>query len=414
MPYSWQEKCMNRKYRKSGNSKLILFMLGFLSAAAAAGAQNGEPIRASYERNFVRANLATKAGILRDAATDERAAEFIGPLYEFALNFALQNAEMLRDDPDMIALTVLASRGAGVSGHHPSVDTLWKVFSAYRDSLTRVEVLGALALLGKGNGELVENLNQFLANQNNLYRSGMTPDYPTLSACISTLSVLGDGSSFPVLFSAMIAGYPDSITQEASRALSSIEGDYKQYLIEVIRKNPPAEKLTAFREGNYNKKFTDSERGEVAQTALEVSLDLFPGSPEGETAVSNLRYASVQVLTELKWTRATSLAIKHYYRVQKDYANGLASKVQYSEAITCLGAMGSSEAAQVLALQLGFINSQMERINEFDEVLTLAIVKALGEIGDKIAFDYLLYIAYLTYPESIQIAAREALNRLKW
>jgi hypothetical protein len=388
--------------------------LGFLFAASPAPAQDGEPIRASYERNFIRANLSTKAGILRDAATDERAAEFIGPLYEFALNFALRNAEILRDDPDMIALTVLASRGAGASGHRASVETLWKVFLAYRDSLTRVEVLNALALLGRGNGQLVEDLNQFLANQNNLYRSGMTPDFPTLSACISTLSRLGDGSSFPVLFSAMIAGYPDSITQEASGALASIEGDYKQYLIDVIRKNPPAEKLIAFREGSYNKKFTDAERGDLAQIALEVSLDLFPDSAEGETAISNLRYASVQLLTELKWTRATSLAIRHYYRVQKDYANGLASKAQFSEAVACLGAMESSEAAQVLALQLGFINSQMERINEFDEVLTLAIVKALGEIGDKIAFDYLLYIGYLTYPESIQIAAREALNRLKW
>jgi HEAT repeat protein len=405
---------MNRRYRKSGKSHALWCILGFLFVASSVPAQDREPIRASYERNFVRANLVTKAGILRDAATDERAAEFIGPLYEFALNFALQNAEMLRDDPDMIALTVLASRGVGVSGYRTSVDTLWKVFLAYRDSLTRVEVLRALALLGKGSGQLVENLNQFLANQNNLYRSGMAPDYPTLSACISALSGLGDGSSFPVLFSAMIAGYPDSITREASEALASIEGDYKQFLIEVIRKNPPAEKLTAFREGNYNKKFTDSERGELAQIALEVSLDLFPDSTEGETAVSNLRYASVQLLTELKWTRAVSLAIRHYYRVQTDYANGLASKAQFSEAIACLGAMESSEAAQVLALRLGFINSQMERINEFDEVLTLAIVKALGEIGDKIAFDYLLYIAYLTYPESIQIAAREALNHLKW
>jgi HEAT repeat protein len=391
-----------------------MLILGFLFAASLVSAQDREPIRASYERNFVRANLATKAGILRDAATDERAAEFIGPLYEFALTFALQNAEMLRDDPDMIALTVLAAKGAGASGHRASVDTLWKLFLAYRDSLTRVEVLGALALLGKGNGQLIENLNQFLANQNNLYRSGMTPDYPVISACISTLAALGDGTSFPVLFSAMIAGYSDSITQEASAALTSIEGDYKQYLIEVIRKNPPAEKLTAFREGSYNKKFTDVERGEVAQTALEVSLELFPDSTEGEIALSNLRYASVQLLTELKWTRATGLAIRHYYRVQQDYDKGAASRAQFSEAIACLGAMESSEAAQVLALQLGFINSQMERINEFDEVLTLAIVKALGEIGDKIAFDYLLYISYLTYPESVQIAAKEALNRLKW
>jgi hypothetical protein len=76
--------------------------------------------------------------------------------------------------------------------------------------------------------------------------------------------------------------------------------------------------------------------------------------------------------------------------------------------------MGNSESAQVLALQLGYINSQAERGGEFDEDLILALIHALGEIGDKVAFDYLLYIGYINYPERIQAAARESLNRLKW
>ncbi|MDL2228747.1 hypothetical protein LJC14_00680 [Treponema sp. OttesenSCG-928-L16] len=390
----------------------IYVLLAILLPALPAEAQ--EPILISYKRNFVRANLATKSGILRDAATDERASEFIGPLYEFALNFALQNADILKDDPDMIALTVLASRGLGEIGYRQSVDTLWTVFMTYRDSVTRVEVLKTLAVVGKGNALVAENLNQFLANQNNLYRSGMVPDYPTLSACISTLSALGDGSSFPILFSSMIAGYPGSITQEAADALGSIEGDYKQYLIDVMRKNPPAEKLAAFRAGVRNEKFSEADLGDLAETALEISLELFPANAEGEAAVRDLRYSAVNTLGDLKWTKATPLVIKHFYRVQGDYGNGNAAKDQFLNAIVCLGAMGSSEAAQVLALQLGLLNSQMERTGEFDDAVILAVINALGNLGDKIAFDYLLYIGYLPYPEPIQLAAREALNRLKW
>ena len=373
-----------------------------------------EPILASYKRNFARANLATKTGILRDASTDERASEFIGPLYEFALRFALQHADILKDDPDMIALTVYASRGIGNAGYQTSVNTLWTVFMTYRDSVTRVEVLNALALLGKGNTLVVENLNQFLANQNNLYRSGMVPDYPTLLTCITTLSALGDGSSFPVLFSAMVASYPEAITQAASKALSSIEGDYKNYLIDVMKRNPPVEKLTAFRAGVQNEHFSEAELGDLAETALTISLELFPANAESESAVTRLRYESIDVLKNLKWARATPLLIRHFYRVQTDYSNNIASKPQFLGAIAALGVMGSSEAAQVLALQLGLQNSQMERNNEFDDAITLGVVDALGELGDKIAFDYLLYIGYLPYPESIQNAAREALNRLKW
>jgi hypothetical protein len=212
----------------------------------------------------------------------------------------------------------------------------------------------------------------------------------------------------------MTAGYPESVIQGAITALESIQGNYKQYLIDVIRKNSPAEKFAAFRIGANNSAFSEAERGDLAQTALEVTLDLFPGNAESGAAVSSLRYAAIQSLKELKWTRASSLVIRHFYRVQTDYASGAAPRERLLEAIACLGAMGNSESAQVLALQLGYFNSQKERNGESDEVVVLALVQALGELGDKVAFDYLLYISYLKYPERIQAAAREALNRLKW
>jgi hypothetical protein len=106
--------------------------------------------------------------------------------------------------------------------------------------------------------------------------------------------------------------------------------------------------------------------------------------------------------------------IKHFYRVQTDYNNGAAAREQLLEAVACLGAMNSGEAAQTLALQLGLFNSQMERTGEYDAGILLGVINALGELGDKIAFDYLLYIGYLDYPEEVQAAARSALNRLSW
>ncbi|MDR2110581.1 MAG: HEAT repeat domain-containing protein [Spirochaetaceae bacterium] len=389
---------------------MVLVFLFFLSTTVYAQ----ESILTAYERNFIRANLAAKAGVLRDAATDEKSAEFIGSLYGFALDFILQNAEVLQDDPDMISLTVLAARGVGAAGHRESLDKLWRMFLAFQDTLTRVEVLGALTQIGGGNPQVTENLNQFLVSQNSLFLSGGSPDYPALSACIAALAALGDHSSFPVLFSVLTAGYPDAIAMEASSTLEVIPGDYKQFLIEVMRKNPPAEKLIAFRAGARNRRFTDLERGELAETALEMSLDMTPVNPESEAIYLDLRYLSVPVLTELKWTRATTLAAKHFYRARIDYENGVVPKGRFLEAISCLGAMGNSEAAQVLALQLGFLNSRMEQSGESDEAVVFAIVNALGEIGDKSSFDYLLYISYLSYPEYIQTAARDALNRLKW
>jgi hypothetical protein len=372
------------------------------------------PVLLSYERNFIRASLADKAEVLQDAATDEQAEEFMGSLYEFALRFALLHGDILREDPEMLVLTGLAVRGIGLTEHHDSVDTLWRTFQSYPNSLIRADVLDALGRLARGNPQALVHINQYLSDTHNRFRSGTAPDYPVLSAAVNALGRGGDRTSFPILFTLMSAGYPEQIVREATQAMNGIPYNYASFLVDVIRRNPPAEKLVAFRFGAYNERLTLVEQGEIAEIALETAYDVPADTPENNALLSALAYASIPNLTRLKWTRATGLVIKHFYRVQTEYVRGTQSGDRFLEAIHCLGAMGNSEAAQVLALQLGFLNSQTERTGEFDENLILALVNALGGIGDKIAFDHFLYIGYLSYSEPIKNAAREALTRLRW
>ncbi|GHT91456.1 hypothetical protein FACS1894140_2140 [Spirochaetia bacterium] len=391
-----------------------LFIASFLFIAILGWGSAQESILGSYERNFTRAGLSTKADILRDAATDSRAPEFIGDLYEFALVFALQNAALLPNDADMITIVGIAAQGAGTSDHKASLDTLWKLFSAYRDPQTRTQILSSLAVLGKENDQVIANLNQFLANQNSMYRFSMDLDFVTLLACISALGNLGDKASFPVLFSAIIAGYPKDITAEVEKALDRIDGDYFQFLVGVIRKNPPQEKLAALRLGLQSAKLSPAERGGLAETVLDEGLELKPELPELDVVASTLRSEAIIALGKLKWTRATPLVVKYFYQVQAEYQNKNVPRERLLETIVCLGAMESTEAAQTLALQLGYFNSQMERTGDFDEALTLEVVNALGKIGAKAAYDYLLYVSYLSYPEGIQAAAKAALDQLRW
>ena len=388
-----------------------------------------DPILASYERNFLRASLVEKSAILIDAASDERAVEFIGDLHEFALKFALSNGPYLSKDHDMINLVGIAAKGLMVNGQTSSVKTLWELFLMYEDSYSRVEILGALSVLGKNNQEIIDNLNRFLESENVAFRMGTSSnepsvripagalpvsiqesrdDFPVIRATIATLGVIGNSSSFPSLFSAMTLDYPQPVIQETLKALESINGNYKDYLISIIKRNPANEKAAAFRIGVYNQKLIASDRGEIAQAALEASLESF-GPVE-----TSLRYDAITVLTRLGWSPAAPLVIRNFYRVQTDYMSGLVPKDRLIEAITCLGAMGSSEPAKVLALHLGYFNSETEKTGEYDEDIILAIIKALGELGDKAAFDYLLYIEYLSYPDKIQTQARDALSRLKW
>lgn len=393
---------------------LLLLALHVSLGVRLSFAQTGNPLLQSYQKLFIRTSLATKPEVIENALKDLDMQNSLGDFFDYTLSFILQYADVMKDDPEMIQLASTIAKATAHSGVAQNRDALWRLFMAYRDSETRVAVLDALAVLGKGDSRVVENLNQFLSNQNNVYRSGLIPDYPVLAACINTLGKLGDGSSFPVLFSAMIAGFPEEYSRLAAQALGSIKGDYKKYLIDVIRKNSPVEKLAAFNAGMDHSDFTPADRGEIAENALDISLSFIAPVESDQDYLDELRYASIRVLAEQRWSRATTLVIKHFYRLQTDYSNTLVPKSRFIEAIQCLGSMGTTEAAQALSLQLGLINTTMERTKEFDQEVLTALIEALGNIGDKVAFDYLLYIGFLPYPDSIQSAAREAMNRLKW
>jgi hypothetical protein len=386
--------------------------LAALSLALSASPQEPDQLLLSYQRNFAKADLETKAALVEKAASERGAA--LGAFYVSALEFALRNADLLKDERSLSVLAASAARAVGEAKHADALPVLRRVFMAFRDPSVRSASLGSMAVLGKGDSQVVETLNQFLANQNNLYRSALSPDLQTLGACIDALAALGDSSSYPSLFATMLAEYPQEIRFRAAEALRLIRGDYKKFLIDVVKRNPPAEKAAAFRAGMDNPAFSASERGELAEAALEISLSLFPTDPAEANAVSELRYAAVRELASLRWTRATTLVVKNFYRVQTDFGKDALLKERFIEAIACLGAMASSEAAQALSLQLGLINADMERSRSFDQDVLLAVIGALGDLGDKVAFDYLLYIGYLSYPDNIKAAAREALNRLKW
>jgi hypothetical protein len=379
-------------------------------------AQDADAIVLAYRRNFARASLVTKLELVKEAAASQGAA--MGPLYDMALRFAYENASLLGTDPQLKDLALVAARETGQASYVKAIDNLWSLFQAYKDPDVRAAVIAALGRAGAGESRVAENLNAFLASQNSLFRSGAQPEYPALEACIEALGLLGDGSSFPVLFSAYVAGFAPALATKAAVSLGKIKGDYVGYLLQVIARNPPLEKAAAFSAGMENPAFDPEARGQLAEGAMAAALAAYDEpqsrSPVELQALRELRLGSARQLKAQKWQKASPLAIRHFRLVQADYAKGAAAKAELLEAVACLGAMGSTEAAQALALHLQLINAQTEQGAPYDEALVLAVISALGELGDKAAFDYLLQMGYLQYTDTVKRAAREALLKLKW
>ncbi|MCL2174740.1 MAG: hypothetical protein FWB73_01725 [Treponema sp.] len=375
-----------------------------------------------YLQNFIKADLAGKIELLYSISSNNSLKMQLGntsPLYEYALQFVWDNYAQISDlhDMDLIIrislVNIVQENSAGkidITNLNNIQNILWKLFLEYPVSNTCADIIIALGKIGKGNRSLISSLNNFLTERNTLFRRGETVDYMIISACISAIMELGDSSSYPVLFSVICSGYPEVITMEAYGALEVIPGNLSRFLQNVIEQNPPDEKFLAFKAVMNSGKLTVSERGQLAEAALSQSLI----SSEENVDLNAMRYASILALSNLRWTRANALAIRHYYRVQADYIQNIIPKERLLEAIMCLGAVGNSDAALALCLQLGLINIRTQNAGVYDQEITLAIVQSLGLIGDNAAFDHLLSVVNLPYTDYIVAAAREAITRLKW
>lgn len=386
----------------------MLFGLTVMGVAA----QDSNELIETYRRNFARSSLGTKYELLREASSYQDIN--LGPLYDTAVQFVLSNASLIGTDSLMRDIAVISVNMILKTAYAPAADNLWSLFEAYRENIVRVPILQTLAVVGKDNPSTLAKLNNYLDSQVSLSKAGMQPDLPVLDAAIYALGMLGDPSSFPYLFSAHIANISKAISERAAVAMASLEGDYAAFLSGVIRRNPPAEKLSALQAGLKANALTPEKRAELAETALSVGVAYQSPAPADQIIVTSLRAIAAGELTTQKWQRASPLAVKHFYDFQLQFNRGQVSKSNFLESIALLGSMGTAEAAQALSLYLQLINTETEQGKTYDEQLTLAVINNLGLLGDKNAFDYLLYIGYLQYPESVKRAARDALQKLRW
>ena len=390
---------------------LILFIFLFSSLFAES------PAIQAYLQRFIRADLLGKVDILQEASSNS----FLdsSSLYEYALQFVLDSYAQIDDLRDINNIVSISKNGLIHEKNAGNVDAarinniinnLWKLSLEYPDTGIRGEIIIALSNIGKGSRVLIDRLNNYLAEINKDFLSGETVDYSIVSASISALMALGDNSSYPVLFSIICSGFPEVIASESYGAMVLIPGNLHQFIINIIENNPPNEKYAAFRTFMNSDRLKIPERGQLAEVALSQSLLAAKDDPD----LTDMRYDAVRLLSRLRWTRANALAIRHYYLVQADFNHDLISKDRFLEAIACLGAVGNSDAALVLGLQLGLINIRTESSGVFDEEITQEIVHSLGLIGDNAAFYHLSYVTNLPYTEYIIAAAEEAISRLKW
>ena len=393
--------------------RVLCIGIALMVAAAAAPAQDAQKILDTFRRNFAIASLDVKIQILQDAAAGKNAAD-MGPLFQQAVDFVIDNASLIPTDARFSQLAALGAEQVGVVAYAPGRYSVWKLFQAGTDSITLAKAAVALGVVGAGDAETIANLNRYVEAQNVLTGAGKPIDSAVIAASIQSLGKLGDPSSFPILFSAMNLGYPEKMAALARDALLAIKGDFATMLIDVIKTRPLGEKMLALQMALGSDKLNDEQKGQIAELALDLGLHSGASDAAGKTTLRDMRFAAAAGIAGRKWTHATPLMIEHLDATIAEFDRGLVDRNHLLDALGGLGVMASHEAAMRLTQYLVLINSYTEKGKAYDDQVVFTVIQNLGALADKVAFDDLMYTQYLGYSAAVKKAARAALDKLKW
>lgn len=364
-----------------------------------------------FIKNFEKGNPNVKYQVLLDAA--DMGIEGMGLLFHRAILYVLDRIELLKIEDILVRIATFSVKQIHAINYTKSVNDLWKLFMGTGNTEIRVNILIALGDIGKNEPDIIEKMNKWLDSQNNIFLTGKRMDQQVIIACVQALGKIGDPSSFTPVFTTMIQQYSALVTSTAEQALDMIKGDLSQLYMNVIMEGRFIDKKQALLISLRSTKLNDQQKCRIAEFALNIALYSSPADPNAKIMSLEIRYLAAEFLGEKGWSNATELMIEHFNQSIFDLDSGRVQKSFLIQAIGGLGNMKTHEAAKRLTLYLEHINSFTENEKVYDEQIVLAVIYALGSLGDRIASAALLYSRYLNYSRTVKKAAQDALRNLK-
>lgn len=363
---------------------------------------------------FIKGNIVDKTKVIKESTGEDSYW-----LAEKAIQFALDNKEILGNDRELDALVVSAIltitpeyvASADKLSQAEILFNFTKLFNIFSSSNTvQIAVLSKILLLKDSiqTTEFTEELNNYLQSD-----GIATADKSVLKSVISTLESIGNNKSFNILFSLYINPEFKSVQNELESTLIKLAPNNIDEILYIINEKNIAKNKPLFEKIVKNSKISKNNLCEIAENLLNSSILYVENSTEKDD-FSKLQIEVLQVLSSNNWTRASSSAISFFIFAKDKFTNGLISEEDMIKIVSSLINVAPIESISPLVSYLVELNSLTEMEKSVSISVVEAVIKTLGAIGNKSAFDSLLGVTYLNYPESVLSAAREALAGLKW
>jgi hypothetical protein len=387
------------------NIIFIFFLIGYICPA-----ETSNTLVSNYIEYFIKGDVDTKIRVVETAVKLDGVN--MGPLYHEVINYALDSPEVVKKNPALGEIIIISLDEIGRLNYTEARLSVLRLFNDTIATTIQISALNALKVTGIGDSTVIAGLNRWLDRRNTLYLSQIKPDLHVLDVCIATLGNLRDSSSFPFIFTAMIMGYSDRISDTALNSLYLLEGDMKVHLLAIIANRTPLNKRAALVFGIENEKISEESRKEIIRSGLKYAMEIKSLISNEADIIADMRYIAIRAVTKYAVGDVTNLVIQHFNIIKKLYEKGKENNSHIIEAIDCLGSMGTHESAVALSEYLEYVNLHTEKINVFDEQIVLALINNLDILGDAVALDSLQYTVFLPYSNRTKQAAQEAVNNL--
>lgn len=382
------------------------------------------------ERDFVKGNISEKIGILRNLSDDERVL-----VAQKGMDFAIENLSVLGHDDELFELAsasitslpadTVQVDGLGEEERRRISEKLMAIFRMFDDRSVRSRALEKISLYSGQNDELtVEFLNDYLSSA---YRRNEEAGN-VLEGAIVSLGRIGDRDSLSIIYNIWHSGIWPEYKESADEALVALSENSFPDIMRILSLSDIIEFERYFSLLRNSAEKNGDSFCEIAENALLIAINnaesLRAGGPKERETFARFQKEAHDVLTANRWSRAADVIKANVSLAKEAYERGDMSEEDFSMMIRSSVLVPSHELAGILTDMLSECNGKVEKIDRIvvgsaggempAKSVVLALIFALGELGDKTAFDTILYVTYISYSLEVIDEAKKSLAKLRW